>query len=125
MTGHGGYLQTLTHGYTGYRSNLDVLYLDPNLPPQLNNYTIKGFKWHSSSFDIQIDSKQTTITRKSGGNDSVTIQIASGNEKAGSQYVRVEMKPALPPLIDLSCSQLPRRRQHPYGADAYDLGQAR
>ncbi|GAA6025861.1 hypothetical protein JCM8202_002098 [Rhodotorula sphaerocarpa] len=89
LTGHGGYLQTLTHGYTGYRSNLDVLYLDPNLPPQLNNYTIKGFKWHSSSFDIQIDSKQTTITRKSGGNDSVTIQIASGNEKAGSHSLAV------------------------------------
>lgn len=80
-----GYLQTLTHGYTGYRSHLEYLYLDPNLPPQLNNYTIHGFKWGSSSFDITVASKETTITRKSGGGDSVMVQIAQGNAKAGSQ----------------------------------------
>lgn len=80
-----GYLQTLTHGYTGYRSHLDYLYLDPNLPPQLNNYTIHGFKWDASSFDINVAAKQTTITRKSGGSENVTVQIAPGNAKAGSQ----------------------------------------
>ncbi|GAA5992775.1 hypothetical protein JCM10908_006927 [Rhodotorula pacifica] len=84
LTGHGGYLQTLTHGYTGYRSNLDYLYLDPNLPPQLTNYTIHGFKWGGSSFDINVATNQTTITRKSGGNDTITVQIAQGNPMAGA-----------------------------------------
>ncbi|GAA5880894.1 hypothetical protein JCM3774_003235 [Rhodotorula dairenensis] len=89
LTGHGGYLQTLTHGYTGYRSHLDYLYLDPNLPPQLSNYTIHGFKWGASSFDITVASKETTIIRKSGGKDSVTVQIAPGNAKAGSHSLAV------------------------------------
>lgn len=45
ITGHGGFLQTLTHGFTGYRSRSDRIFLDPSLPPQLTNYTIKGMKW--------------------------------------------------------------------------------
>jgi hypothetical protein len=35
LTGHGGYLQVWTHGYTGYRPRSECFYLDPSLPPQL------------------------------------------------------------------------------------------
>ncbi|KAK4055789.1 alpha,alpha-trehalase ath1 [Microbotryomycetes sp. JL201] len=83
LTGHGGYLQTLTHGFTGYRSRTDRLYLDPILPPQLTNYTVKGLKWGGSSFDINLATNQTTITRRSG---------RSNGNSTSSDSIRIEVK---------------------------------
>ncbi|KAK4056495.1 alpha,alpha-trehalase ath1 [Microbotryomycetes sp. JL221] len=87
LTGHGGFLQVLTHGYTGYRSRTDRLYFDPNLPPQLTNYTVKGLKWGGSSFDVNVASNQTTITRRSGGSGG-----SSGNSTSSSDSIQVEIK---------------------------------
>ncbi|GAA5893369.1 alpha,alpha-trehalase ATH1 [Sporobolomyces salmoneus] len=87
LTGHGGYLQTLTHGFTGFRSRLDRMYLDPLLPPQLEDYTLKGFKWGGASFDIHLTSENTTITRKESSDNSsssIKIEVGSRNEKAGN-----------------------------------------
>ncbi|GAA5888338.1 hypothetical protein JCM5296_003292 [Sporobolomyces johnsonii] len=89
LTGHGGFLQTLTHGYTGYRSNPSRLYLDPLLPPQLTNYTLKGFKWGQSAFDIQLTTETTTITRRTGGNGTVVVEIATANAKGGNYTLNV------------------------------------
>lgn len=54
LTGHGGYLQSWTHGFTGYRSRLHAFYLDPSLPPQLapEGFTVKGMKWQVSLFQL-------------------------------------------------------------------------
>ncbi|GAA5883213.1 hypothetical protein JCM16303_007308 [Sporobolomyces ruberrimus] len=84
LTGHGGFLQTLTHGFTGLRSRIDRMYLDPLLPPQLEEYTLKGFKWGGSSFDIHLSTKNTTITHNGKGGSSVKIEIGSRNAKAGN-----------------------------------------
>ncbi|BGP30989.1 alpha,alpha-trehalase ath1 [Rhodotorula toruloides] len=86
LTGHGGYLQTLTHGFTGYRFRTDRLYFDPILPPQFSQgYTLKGFKWQGGVYDIQVAQDNTKITWKSGGSSqNVTVEIAKGNSKAGN-----------------------------------------
>lgn len=84
LTGHGGFLQTLTHGFTGYRSRLAGLYFDPVLPPQLGNYTVKGLKWRGSSFDVNVATGNTTIVRKSGGNETVAVEISSRNAQGGN-----------------------------------------
>ncbi|BGP14872.1 hypothetical protein JCM10213_003772 [Rhodosporidiobolus nylandii] len=85
LTGHGGFLQTLTHGFTGYRFRTDRLYFDPVLPPQLTNYTLKGLKWHGDSFDVNVQTANTTITRRSGGIDgNVTVEIAARNAQPGT-----------------------------------------
>ncbi|GAA6060907.1 hypothetical protein JCM10212_003941 [Sporobolomyces blumeae] len=89
LTGHGGFLQTWTHGFTGYRSRLDRMFLDPLLPPQLEGYTIKGFKWGGSSFKIELKTDQTTITRTSGGNGTVKIEISPQNAKGGNYTLAV------------------------------------
>jgi hypothetical protein len=60
------------------------MYFDPLLPPQLEGYTLKGFKWGGSSFDIKLTTENTTITRKSGGNSTVKVEIATRNKKAGN-----------------------------------------
>lgn len=75
--------RTFTHGFTGYRSRLAGLYLDPSLPVQLSNYTIKGFRWGDSTFSINLNTNETTIIHKTGSK-AVNVEIASANSKAGN-----------------------------------------
>ncbi|GAA6008844.1 hypothetical protein JCM11491_003805 [Sporobolomyces phaffii] len=87
LTGHGGFLQTFTHGFTGFRSRLDRMYLDPLLPPQVEEYTLEGFHWGGNTFDIHLTTENTTIVHKAAarsGNSTVKIEIASRNAKAGN-----------------------------------------
>ncbi|GAA6009189.1 alpha,alpha-trehalase ATH1 [Rhodotorula paludigena] len=88
LTGHGGFLQSLTHGFTGYRFRIDRLFFDPSLPPQFTNYTVKGLKYHGSSFDLQVTTEQLTITHKRGS-DGMPVEIAEGNDKAGNYTLAV------------------------------------
>ncbi|KAE9382576.1 hypothetical protein BT96DRAFT_1010391 [Gymnopus androsaceus JB14] len=72
LTGHGGFLQSFTHGFTGYRSRTTSLYLDPSLPPQLTNYTIKGLKWAetnamSGNYTLGVGDSLTIPTRQTNG----------------------------------------------------------
>lgn len=75
--------RTFTHGFTGYRSRLQGLYLDPSLPVQFSNYTLKGFRWGDSAFMINLNTNETTIYHKSGSK-AVNVEIASENSKAGN-----------------------------------------
>jgi hypothetical protein len=79
--------RVLTHGFTGYRSRPNSFYLDPTLPPQLTNYTIKGMQWQNNSFDIVLTTKNTTITRRSGGSGNVTVEIPKTNAGSGNLSV--------------------------------------
>ncbi|KII91942.1 carbohydrate-binding module family 32 protein [Plicaturopsis crispa FD-325 SS-3] len=88
LTGHGGFLQSFTHGFTGYRSRTNAFYLDPILPAQLTNYTLKGMKWRDSILDVTLTSKDTIIAHRKGGS-SIPIQIGTGNAKAGNYTLGV------------------------------------
>ncbi|KAG0309487.1 alpha,alpha-trehalase ath1 [Dissophora globulifera] len=94
LTGHGGYMQIWTHGFTGYRPRRDCFYLDPSLPPQLapEGYTIRGMKWQSSVFDVTVGGSQTTITRRSGGSSNACVLIGDRNNKSGSYLLAVGQK---------------------------------
>ncbi|KAG0326265.1 alpha,alpha-trehalase ath1 [Dissophora globulifera] len=94
LTGHGGYMQIWTHGFTGYRPRRDCFYLDPSLPPQLapEGYTIRGMKWQSSVFDVTVGGSQTTITRRSGGSSNACVLIGDRNKKSGSYLLAVGQK---------------------------------
>jgi hypothetical protein len=105
LTGHGGFLQyairppwccprlpnhpcrSLTHGFTGYRSRTNAFYLDPILPIQLENYTVKGMKWLDSTFDVTLSTKETIITRRKGTTSTAPVEIGPSNAKAGNQCV--------------------------------------
>ncbi|KAK9242481.1 glycosyl hydrolase family 65 central catalytic domain-containing protein [Lipomyces tetrasporus] len=91
LTGHGGFLQVLTHGFTGFRPREDVFYLDPSLPPQIaDGYSVKGIKWRDSVFDVTIKLDETVIYRRrprsssssaaaGGGGGPVTVRIGAGD----------------------------------------------
>jgi trehalose/maltose hydrolase-like predicted phosphorylase len=65
LTGHGGFLQIPTHGFTGYRPRLDAFYLDPSIPPQLEKgINVKGMKHQGAAFDVEITTTNTTIYRR-------------------------------------------------------------
>ncbi|KAG0364106.1 alpha,alpha-trehalase ath1 [Gamsiella multidivaricata] len=98
LTGHGGYLQAWTHGFTGYRPRLDCFYLDPSLPPQLapEGYTVKGMKWQGSVFDVTVAGKETTIRRRSGGSSKACVHIGDRNKKSGKYRLSVGSKLTVP-----------------------------
>jgi hypothetical protein len=67
LTGNGGFLQILTHGFTGFRFDKDAFVLDPMLPPHLpDGIIIRGMQWQGSVFDANIQLGITTISRKPG-----------------------------------------------------------
>lgn len=100
LTGHGGFLQISTHGYTGYRPRIDAFYLDPSIPPQLKDgITVRGMKHRGAAFDVHITLANTTITRRPAspslpsnsttiGNSSIpiTVRIAAQNPSGGGDF---------------------------------------
>ncbi|KAL7940181.1 glycoside hydrolase family 65 protein [Trichoderma barbatum] len=86
LTGAGGFLQVLTHGLTGMRPNADAFYLDPMLPPQLSDgLHIRGMKWQNATFDVVIETHNTTITRRqtsTAGNVHAVLEVLGGNSVA-------------------------------------------
>lgn len=105
LTGHGGYLQVFTHGFTGFRPREDVLYLDPVLPPQIKDgVTVKGLKYQGAVFDVNVTQHETIITRRqnkvyalSSSGDNCTdvaeefpIRIGDRNPNAGTHLLKVD-----------------------------------
>lgn len=103
LTGHGGFLQVFTHGLTGYRPRNNTLYLDPTLPPQLEEgVIISGLKYQGGVFDIDIQLNHTTISRRNDwtfsdtdgiiltdDNTPINITIGSRNSQAGNYTLSV------------------------------------
>lgn len=103
LTGHGGFLQIATHGFTGHRLRRDALYLDPILPPQIpGGFQLHGLKYHNGSFDINIGPDITSITRrvlKDGPTTPITVRLAQTNAHAGDY-----------PLVPGQTLRVPTRR---------------
>ncbi|RPA98401.1 hypothetical protein L873DRAFT_1687777 [Choiromyces venosus 120613-1] len=127
LTGHGGFLQVPTHGFTGYRPRLDAFYLDPSLPPQLEGVEVKGMKHQGSVFNILVNSTNTTITRihpkaHRRSNDSpgpVTIRIGSRNKMAGDWKLSVGQSLVIPTRRpDLNGTDLPGNKAQCKRAEA-------
>lgn len=83
LTGYGGYLQVLTHGFTGFRAQEDAFFMDPMMVPQIpEGIKIKGLKYQGSVFDVEIGLENSTITRKRGA-------VASGSGTLSPIIVRI------------------------------------
>lgn len=128
LTGHGGFLQIPTHGFTGYRPRLDAFYLDPSLPPQLKGLEVKGMKHQGAVFNVAIGPVHTTITRvaprkshlhrRTDDNSTMTadsrnsapvlVRIASRNALAGDHPLRVGQSLVIPTRRpDLNAPDIP------------------
>lgn len=121
LTGHGGFLQIPTHGFTGYRPRLDAFYLDPSLPPQLQGLEIKGMKHQGAVFNVRIELENTTITRvpprktiaartnmTTALDAPVTVRIGARNAMAGDWPVALGESLIIPTRRpDLNGTDLP------------------
>ncbi|KAF8473190.1 glycosyl hydrolase family 65 central catalytic domain-containing protein [Kalaharituber pfeilii] len=102
LTGHGGFLQVATHGFTGFRFREDAFYLDPSLPPQLSDgIEIRGMKFHGGSFDVNIGLKETIIARrktkdKKKDSRGVKVRIGERNPKRGDYFLKAGEKLVIP-----------------------------
>ncbi|KAG8864784.1 alpha,alpha-trehalase ath1 [Tulasnella sp. 330] len=97
LTAHGGFLQSLTHGFTGYRSRTNAFYLDPILPEQLTNYTVKGMKYLTGTFDVTMTTSQTTIQLRSTSDGAgIPVEIAAANAKGGNYTLKAGQSLVVP-----------------------------
>ncbi|KAM0746041.1 hypothetical protein T439DRAFT_369600 [Meredithblackwellia eburnea MCA 4105] len=95
LTGHGGFLQSFTHGFTGHRFRTTTFYIDPVLPPQLQNYTVKGMTWRGNKFDVTVTTALTSISRRSGSG-MATVEVAKANLKGGNYTIAVNQTLKVP-----------------------------
>lgn len=114
LTGHGGFLQVATHGFTGFRHREDAFYLDPSITPQFSEgLEVKGMKFHGGVFDVNIGLKETTITRRKSGDkkkDSrgLRVRLAKRNPKAGDYFLKAGEKLVVPTFrADLAGQTIP------------------
>ncbi|EPS36974.1 hypothetical protein H072_9427 [Dactylellina haptotyla CBS 200.50] len=103
LTGHGGYLQVWTHGYTGFRPMQDAFYLEPSLPPHLSGGILyKTMKWQGASFEVYIGQQNTRIKRVVSRNSyleykgAVPVRIGDKNAKAGTYHLYLNQELVIP-----------------------------
>lgn len=84
LTGHGGFLQSFTHGLTGYRTRTNTFYLDPSLFPQLaDGVTVRGMHFHGARLDVSVGGTNSSVTHVNG-TESITVQLSERNPLAGN-----------------------------------------
>lgn len=89
LTGHGGANQVTLFGYLGLRlSPAYILYVDPNLPPQVPQLRYRTFYWRGWPISAVSNQTYTTLTRLSTPlatanmtytNTSIPVQIGNDN----------------------------------------------
>ncbi len=78
LTGTGGFLQTLSNGFAGYRFRTDSIYLAPYLPraaiegSPMSRVYLKGLNWQGRVFDVDVRPDKTTVVLRSGPAAPVT-----------------------------------------------------
>jgi trehalose/maltose hydrolase-like predicted phosphorylase len=85
LTGAGAFLQTLTHGLTGYRFRTDKLEFDPVLPDAVSlpgTVAIRGLHWQGRIVDVNMTRTNTTIQLISG--NAAPVQTPTGIQQLSS-----------------------------------------
>ncbi|KAH6699031.1 family 65 glycoside hydrolase [Leptodontidium sp. MPI-SDFR-AT-0119] len=102
LTAYGGFLQIFTHGFSGIRPQLDALFMDPMMVPQLSKgLTLKGVKYQGAVLDISIGPETTTITCQKTAYSTPAITIRLGGKA---------LKPGDYPLYAGETLTVPTRR---------------
>ncbi|KVE34819.1 glycosyl hydrolase family 65 protein [Burkholderia sp. TSV86] len=99
LTGAGAFLQTMTHGLTGYRFRTDMMEFDPALPSESvlpGTLAIRGLHWQGRIVDVLMTRTGTTIQLVSGS--PTQIQTPAGTRPLSVAVpVRIPTRaPALP-----------------------------
>ncbi|KAI9843245.1 MAG: hypothetical protein M1837_006534 [Sclerophora amabilis] len=63
LTGHGGFNQIGVFGWLGMRTDLEYLYIDPALPPQIPQVKLRTFFYSGATLNATLNYTHTTISR--------------------------------------------------------------
>lgn len=63
LTGHGGALQVVPFGLLGVRTDQDMLYIDPSLPPQVPYVKVRDIYYAGAGLRTTMNQTHTNITR--------------------------------------------------------------
>jgi hypothetical protein len=63
LTGHGGANQVVPFGFLGLRTDQEVLYINPSLPPQIPFVKVRTFYFAGATLTASLNSTHTNITR--------------------------------------------------------------
>ncbi|KAI9798879.1 MAG: hypothetical protein M1833_004382 [Piccolia ochrophora] len=77
LTGHGGFNQIGPFGWLGLRTDLDSLFIDPDLPPQIPQVTLRQFYFGGATLTAVLNNTHTTITRITTNNTFFNDTFAS------------------------------------------------
>jgi trehalose/maltose hydrolase-like predicted phosphorylase len=73
ITGCGGFLQAILNGYGGIRVNSEQLTLDPQLPPNAEQFLFKRYKYWDNALDITIRRDSLTLTLVTEGHVPLVV----------------------------------------------------
>jgi len=63
LTGHGGANQVVPFGFLGVRTDQEVLYINPSLPPQIPYVRVRTIYFAGATLSASLNSTHTNITR--------------------------------------------------------------
>jgi len=75
LTGHGGANQVVPFGFLGLRTDQEVLYINPSLPPQISQVKIRNFYYGGAGISAFMNQTHTTLTRFPTTNNTAVTDI--------------------------------------------------
>lgn len=110
LTGHGGFVQAIVQGLTGFRFSFDTestgkirrhLELDPvSLPIFGGDLSISGLVYMNNSLTFQIENDKLTVTNNGplypNSPNSIRIKVAERNDKAGTYELKKYQQLSIP-----------------------------
>lgn len=102
LTGTGGLLQQFYYGFSGLRFGVDAVTLDPSLPPQLTDLTLRHLRWRGRSFDLRIERARSTVTLESGPAMQVKTPSGPRTLAEGKSLILATRKPDLIPTDNIA-----------------------
>ena len=105
LTGHGGFNQIGPFGWLGLRTDQPTLYIEPSLPPQIQNVKVRSFYYSGATINAVMNYTHTTVTRvatnssfvkDSYGSGSMPIVIGGGHDGPQTQSLGIGQSLTVP-----------------------------
>ncbi|KAG0652069.1 hypothetical protein D0Z07_1196 [Hyphodiscus hymeniophilus] len=79
LTGHGGANQVVPFGFLGLRTDQNVLYINPSLPPQIPFVKVRTFYYAGATLSATLNSTHTNITRLATPSSASFVDMYANN----------------------------------------------
>lgn len=107
ITGAGGFLQTITYGYGGFRIHSEHLAFNPTLPPNSTKMTIRGISYLGNQLSFEVSASEVIVSLLTVDEIAPSLEVVSHGKtflldkktklslSKGSGLVRMRSKPTV------------------------------